>query len=204
MQIKYWYFLSLAILIIDLLTKSLLEGINMTIIPNILSFISVHNFGASFGFLSGARWFFIVISVIFFVGMILFDIFYKRKFNANVWYKIGFTCILAGMLGNFIDRLFLGYVRDFISLDFINFPVFNIADIALTVGCISLVIFFLFFCGKEKKPKATTPPTNDTPPQPKESNKYAKNCADFDDLEENSAQNDKNLSKTPEENKGEE
>ncbi len=151
MEIKFWYILSAVVLVLDLVLKAVLEGIDLTIIDGVLSFITVHNTGASFGVLSGAQWLFIVLAVVFIVGMILFDILYKKPFGANGWYRAGFTLILAGIIGNLVDRIAFGYVRDFISLDFINFPVFNVADIALTVGCICLVVFMIFFAFREPK-----------------------------------------------------
>ena len=151
MQIKFWYFLSLGIIVLDIIAKILTEGVDIPIIDGVLSFISVHNIGASWGVLGGAQWLFITLAIVFIVGMIAFDTLFKKDFGANIWYKLGFTCILGGIIGNMIDRVFLGYVRDFISLDFINFPVFNIADIALTVGCVCIVVFILFYAFKTKK-----------------------------------------------------
>lgn len=64
---------------------------------------------------------------------------------------MGFSLVFGGAVGNLIDRLFLGYVRDFIALDFINFPVFNIADMCLCAGVIVLLVFFLFLYPKYNK-----------------------------------------------------
>ena len=150
MEIKFWYFLSLGIIALDLVLKFVLEGVNTTIIEGVLSFVSVHNEGASWGIFSGARWAFVALAVAFLIGMILFDIFYKKKFNANGWYRVGFACVFGGIIGNLFDRIAFGYVRDFISLDFINFPVFNIADIVLTIGCICIVVFIVFFAFNDK------------------------------------------------------
>ena len=61
------------------------------------------------------------------------------------------TLLLAGAFGNAIDRLFRGYVVDFIQTVFIRFPVFNVADIAITFGAMLLIIYLLFFDGKEEK-----------------------------------------------------
>ena len=150
MQIKWWYFLTVGVLVADLVSKALLDGKTMDVINGFFGFVSVHNTGASFGVFAGAQTFFIVISVIFALGMLAFDIFYKRKFGANGWYRVGFTLILGGLLGNLVDRIAFGYVRDFIHLEFMDFPVFNIADIALTIGCICIIVFLLFFFRTEK------------------------------------------------------
>ena len=143
-HIAWWYFLSIGVIVVDLVTKILLDGKSLEVIKGFFGFESVHNYGASFGMLSGAKIFFIALAVVFMIGMILFDLFYNKNFRSNGWYKVGFTLILGGLIGNLIDRIFLGYVRDFIHLEFINFPVFNIADIALTVGCVCLAIFLIF------------------------------------------------------------
>lgn len=153
MQIKFWYLLSLGIIGVDILLKILTDGLNLSILGGVLSFTSVHNTGASWGLFSGAQVIFIVLGLIAVAGMILFDILYKKPFKTNGWYKVGFTCLIGGIIGNLIDRLFLGYVRDFISLDFISFPVFNIADIALTVGCICIAVYIIFFAFVGESPK---------------------------------------------------
>ncbi|MPN31870.1 Lipoprotein signal peptidase [bioreactor metagenome] len=58
---------------------------------------------------------------------------------------ISFSFILAGALGNFIDRMRIGYVVDMLRFDFINFPIFNLADVFLTLGVSSMIIYILFF-----------------------------------------------------------
>ncbi len=156
MSIKYWYFLALGILIIDQVTKVLTDGVNMPFIDGFISFQSVQNTGASFSMLEGAQWLFIALAVVFIVGMILFDILFKKDLRFNGWYKVGFVLLLGGIIGNLIDRICFGYVRDFICLDFMNFPIFNVADMALTVGTICLVVWLLFFCGHTRNVVETT------------------------------------------------
>ena len=151
MKIKFWYILAIAVIVLDLVTKVVTEGINTEVIPGVLSFVSVHNTGASFSMLDGARWFFIILGIAFVVGMILFDIFGKVKLRYNAWYCIGFTLLLGGIIGNLVDRIAFGYVRDFIRLDFMTFPIFNIADCALCIGTVLIAIWILFFASKEEK-----------------------------------------------------
>lgn len=151
MQIKYWYIVSILIIVADLVTKACLDGVIAPFIPGVVSIFSTHNYGASWSILSGATWFFIVLGCVFVAAMIAFDIFYKKDFGANGWYRAGFVLLLSGILGNLIDRIAFGYVRDFIRLEFINFPIFNIADIALTCGCICIIVFILFFAMRDKK-----------------------------------------------------
>lgn len=186
-RIGWWYLLTIGIIILDLVSKILLDGKNFEVISGFVSFISVHNEGASFGILNGAQVFFIIIAVLFGIGMVLFDILYNKNFGSNGWYKVGFTLILGGLVGNLIDRIAFGYVRDFIHLDFMNFPVFNVADISLTVGCICLAVFLLFFCRFEKteniNSKSQTTDLNST-----QKTKTAKNTTESD---ENKTLNDK-------------
>jgi len=153
MQIKFFYIISIVILAGDLISKHFLDGVTAEFIPNVISISSTHNYGASWSILSGATVLFIVLAGVFLAGMLAFDIFYKRDFGVNCWYKVGFALIFGGILGNLVDRIALGYVRDFIKLEFMDFPIFNIADISLTVGCICLVIWLLFFGMRDRSKK---------------------------------------------------
>ncbi|MBR4270213.1 MAG: signal peptidase II [Clostridia bacterium] len=147
-SIKWWYLLIIGIIIVDLVTKAILDGKEMGAISGFFSFVSVHNTGASYGMFSDkpfAQVMFIIIALVFAGGLICFDLFYKKKIAKNIWYKLALVLILGGLFGNLIDRVALGYVRDFIHLDFMSFPVFNIADIALTVGCICFIIYVIFY-----------------------------------------------------------
>jgi len=134
--------LTIGLVMLDLITKILFEGISYSLIPNFFILKSVHNYGAGLGILSGQTILLIVLSLVFLVAFILFDIYYK---NNNKLYFISFNLILSGAIGNLIDRIFLGYVRDFI---FINLPFmqyyFNLADVFLTIGVVLLVIELLF------------------------------------------------------------
>lgn len=127
---------------IDIVTKVLFEGASISLIPNFFILESTHNYGAGLGILSGQTVLLIVISIIFLLAFIIFDIFYKKQ---SKLYFISFNLILAGGIGNLIDRIFLGYVRDFI---FINVPFmpyyFNLADAFLTIGVVLLIIDILF------------------------------------------------------------
>jgi signal peptidase II len=101
------------------------------------------NYGAAFSFLSNAggwqRWFFIIFSII-----VIFIISYILKKGKEPEY-IAFSFVLAGALGNLYDRIFYGYVIDFIEFHYKNFywPIFNIADIAISIGII-LLLYSMF------------------------------------------------------------
>lgn len=101
----------------------------------------LENRGAAFGILQNFRWFFIIITIIALAIMIGY--FIKSD---NNFLRLALSILIAGAIGNFIDRLFRGYVVDF--LDFYlfgyDFPVFNVADICVNVGVFLLVIYIIF------------------------------------------------------------
>ena len=98
----------------------------------------VRNYGAAFNILSGNRFFLSFISVI--STIILSYLIFKK--NNNSINKYGLTLILAGSVGNGIDRILNGYVIDFIKIKFIDFPIFNIADIVINIGVFILIISY--------------------------------------------------------------
>lgn len=139
----------LLLVALDMLTKFLLDNKVITLINGVLSFSSSHNTGAGFSIFSNQTIFLILITVIFLIIFTFFNIY--EKFKLSHLYFISLSLIYAGAIGNLIDRIMLGYVRDFIYFELINFPIFNIADICLTIGVIIYAINFLFFSKKEKK-----------------------------------------------------
>lgn len=147
-----WSLLAGIIIVLDQLTKYLVtECIGgtrvITIIPKILDLVYVKNTGAAFNILSGRIGFLSIISVLFVVGVIWLMIVKKPK---SRMFRISLMLLFAGAAGNAVDRIFRGFVVDFIKLIFIDFPVFNVADIAITVGAALLIIYLLFFeNGKE-------------------------------------------------------
>jgi len=102
----------------------------------IFSINYVRNYGAAFNIFEGNRIFLSLISIISSLILIYF-IFLKGRLNLSDRY--GLSLILAGSLGNGIDRIIKGYVIDFINLKLFDFPIFNIADIAINIGCIILI-----------------------------------------------------------------
>lgn len=146
-----------ALIVIDLITKkyvygACLERQKINIIPGVLSLVPVQNTGASFGMLSGKTFYLTVVSAICAAFLLVF-IFYTYK-RRNLWLRSALILITAGAIGNIIDRIALGYVRDFIYFELINFAVFNFADSCLTVGTIVLLIYIIFFYGKEEQDAA--------------------------------------------------
>ncbi|GHU44154.1 lipoprotein signal peptidase [Bacilli bacterium] len=109
------------------------------VLKGLLSLTHLQNDGAAWSILEGQQWFFVLTTVLVLVVAIWF---WLKNLSKN-WYAIGLTLIISGALGNFIDRVRQGYVVDMFQLDFINFPIFNVADILLSVGFVVLFIGIL-------------------------------------------------------------
>ncbi|AMB98840.1 lipoprotein signal peptidase [Aerococcus urinaehominis] len=115
------------------------------LISGLLSLYYIQNDGAAWGMLSGQMWLFYIITVVILV--VLIKMLHDEGFNQPLmgW---GLSLIIAGAIGNLIDRLHLNYVVDMFRLEFINFPIFNVADICLTLG-VGLLVIYLLFVHKE-------------------------------------------------------
>lgn len=148
--------LLLVVLGIDQITKFVVDG-GMTlnqqipVIPGFFHFTYLHNTGAAWSMLEGKMWFFYLITVIALVAMYLF---YRNGEETDRLTRVALVLMMAGTIGNFIDRLVFQYVRDFI--DFIifgyNFPVFNVADMALCIGVFLIIAdVFLDSCGMVRR-----------------------------------------------------
>lgn len=122
-------------------------------IKGFLEFRYAENTGVAFSMFSGGRWFFIALTTIVAIGMLVY-MFTKAQKNLWLYWTLG--VLAAGAIGNLIDRICLGYVIDFINPTFVNFAVFNIADCAVTLGAVSLVAYLVFdmFNNKDKKEQA--------------------------------------------------
>ena len=136
-----FYFILISILIIlsDQLTKYIINLNYTSLINNDLIFFSidyVKNYGAAFNILSGSRIFLSTVSTIITLYLIYFILCKKNISNLDL---LSYSFILAGTVGNGIDRIIKGYVIDFINLNFIDFPVFNIADISINIGLIFII-----------------------------------------------------------------
>jgi signal peptidase II len=132
------------------ITAHISFGESQTIIPGLLSFTKVHNTGAAWSSFEGKTWFFYLVTVIA-VAIILPLLIKAWRQKTSLLYYSGLVLMLAGTIGNFIDRARQGFVVDMFQLDFINFPIFNIADLALTIGVALLFIFVIFFDRDEEE-----------------------------------------------------
>ena len=113
-------------------------GESIPVLRNIFHITLVHNTGIAFGLFKNQGIVFIIVPLIAIV-LIVFHIYYYRSNNqVSRMYIVGFSLILSGAIGNLIDRILFGYVIDFI--DFRIWPVFNLADSAITIGTLIILI----------------------------------------------------------------
>lgn len=111
--------------------------------PGVLSWTYTRNTGAAWSMLEGQRWLFIAVFGVL-TALLLLEYFkFRMPFKAVERWLI--VAVYAGGLGNIIDRVRLGYVVDMIHTDFIDFPVFNVADCFISCGCIALMLHLIFF-----------------------------------------------------------
>ncbi|PIP68258.1 MAG: signal peptidase II [Candidatus Omnitrophica bacterium CG_4_9_14_0_2_um_filter_42_8] len=141
------------ILLIDQVSKSVIVsrlalGQSIPIIKNVLHITFIKNTGAAFGLFKNSTYFFIAVSVIavILIGIVLVNSAGKGSFSEKFLFHYSLILIMAGALGNLIDRISLKYVIDFI--DFRIWPVFNIADSSITIGTALLIISFTRFDNK--------------------------------------------------------
>ena len=128
------------VLVLDQLTKWLVRthfllGESYDVIDGIFSITYIENKGAAFGLGEGNAFVFILVAVLVSVIMI----YYYKKQEKNFWLSLGVSLILSGAWGNLIDRVMKGSVTD--MFNFHIWPVFNIADIAVCLGCLFLIIY---------------------------------------------------------------
>ncbi|MFS9108863.1 signal peptidase II [Streptococcus australis] len=109
-------------------------------IPKVVSLTYLKNSGAAFSMLENQQWFFTIITLI---AMGSAFVYLYRHIKGSIWLLLGLTLIISGGIGNFIDRLRQGFVVDMFHLDFMNFAIFNVADIYLTIGVGLLLIYLL-------------------------------------------------------------
>lgn len=139
----------------DQITKALVRanipfGTGVKLIPGVVQLTYVRNTGAAFSMLSGGRWLFLALVVVFFAAVALLI---RKKILSK---PVELWCLAAiggGALGNAIDRAVTGEVTDMIEPLFMEFAVFNVADVFITCGAIALVVYMLFFDRAQKEEK---------------------------------------------------
>ena len=149
-----WLWLTVLVLVLDLTSKAVISHYfslyeTMVVIPGWFNLTLAHNAGAAFSFLADLsgwqRWFFAAIAVS--VSLVIF--FWIKRLKAHErWLAIALSLVLGGALGNLWDRLTLGYVVDFLDVYYhdaasfksMHWPAFNIADSAISIGAVMLII----------------------------------------------------------------
>ncbi len=138
-------------IVVDQITKQLavqyLSGQSpVPIWPEVfeLRFLEKGNDGVAYGMLSGEMW--LIIPMTSFVMLMLVIMLFRSDFRHSKVFSLSCALILAGGIGNFIDRVTLGAVIDFLYFKLIDFPIFNFADCCVVVGAVLLLVFLLFLC----------------------------------------------------------
>ncbi len=148
MQLLLLTLFSVGITALDQFSKYLtVENIplygNVPFLPGIVRLTYVQNTGAAFSMLEGQQWLFALLFIVL-TGLLLVE-FFKKPLPFSRFDRWCIAAIYGGGLGNMIDRVRLGYVVDMIQTEFMDFPVFNVADSFITCGCIALMISLVFF-----------------------------------------------------------
>ena len=145
--------LAAALVALDQLVKFLVRsniglGESVPFLPHVLQFTYVQNTGAAFSLLEEHTW---VLTLISLGASILLAVLLFKKVFPHPFAMTCLSVVLAGAVGNLIDRAFLGYVTDMFQTLFINFAVFNVADICVVCGGIAFCVYYLLSHGKEDK-----------------------------------------------------
>ncbi|MBX9075166.1 signal peptidase II [Streptococcus anginosus] len=122
------------------IVKNIQLGEVKPFIPKILSLTYLRNTGAAFSILENQQWLFAVITLVV-IGAAIWYL--SKHIKDSVWLLSALSLIIAGGIGNFIDRMHQGFVVDMFQLDFINFAIFNVADSYLTIGVLVLIVMML-------------------------------------------------------------
>lgn len=164
-NILYWTYTAIGVLgfvMLDQLSKllaisNLQNNDSVVLIKGFLSLTYVENKGAAWGVLSGRLSILVIITIIliplFIFGMIKLkknrELLSTPKQKTIMFLHFDMILLLAGAIGNFIDRIMKGYVVDFFQFTFIDFPVFNVADCYITVGAVIFIIIYIFMLKDE-------------------------------------------------------
>lgn len=148
MQLLLYGLVALLIAAVDQISKyftvtyiQLYEQVEL--LPGFIGLTYVRNTGAAYSSFEGMRWFFVLVFLLFSVAIAVN--FVKKYMPFTKFETWCIVAIYGGGLGNVIDRIWRGYVVDMIRTEFIDFPIFNVADCFITCGCIALIISLIFF-----------------------------------------------------------
>jgi len=148
MQFFWMIIFALGITVVDQFTK-LITVANIELfgqqafLPGFLSFTYVQNTGAAFSSFQGMRWLFVALFAV--LTVLLIWEYFKARMPFSTFERWCIAAVYGGGLGNIIDRVRLGYVVDMIKTEFMEFPVFNVADCFISCGCIAMMVSLIFF-----------------------------------------------------------
>ncbi len=147
----YYFLIIIAVVISDQIIKNHVVGTmalyeSIPVLQDIFHITYIHNTGAAFSLMAGKISVLILLPLFMIIAAVVFMLIMRKKGHPLMMTSV--ALIAGGGIGNLIDRIALGYVVDY--LDFRVFPIFNLADIAVCVGCGLLVLYVLFFDGKQK------------------------------------------------------
>ncbi|MFC0329165.1 signal peptidase II [Paenibacillus sepulcri] len=137
-----YYCIAVGVIIVDHVVKWLVSmymtiGQQITVIPGVFGLASIRNKGAAFSILEGQLGFFIAVTSLVIIGIMIY---LHRVYRENQFLSYGLALVLGGALGNYIDRVFKGEVVDMLQVHFFNFPIFNVADSLLCIGVAMIAI----------------------------------------------------------------
>lgn len=137
-----WFVIDQGVKIIERLNMK--PGQSIALIKDVFHLTYIRNNGAAFSSFSGQTWLFFGAAVIAVAAIYLFWRFEKPSTFLPV---VGSSLLISGAFGNVVDRLFLGHVIDIFDVRIINFAIFNVADIGITLGAAAMIVWFIFFGG---------------------------------------------------------
>lgn len=146
-----YFIIAAVVVIVDQLVKFFVRSSvplysTTTLIPGLINLTYYQNTGAAFSILRDSTWLLTLISLV--ISAVLLYIMLRRPLPHRFG-QVTLALILGGAVGNLIDRFFFGYVVDMFQLGFMNFPVFNVADMSLVCGGVLLCVYILFFYDKK-------------------------------------------------------
>ncbi len=150
-----YFILSICLIVIDQLVKwwvraSIPLGTSIPFLPCLMDLTYTQNTGAAFSSFSGMTWLLTLVSLG--ASVAVAALLWKGYFPGK-WGKLSLALILAGAVGNLIDRAFLGFVTDMFETTFMNFAVFNVADICVVVGGLLMAVYVLLLWDRDKEKK---------------------------------------------------
>ena len=150
-----YYILSIILVVIDQLVKAWVRtaiplGSSVPFIPWVMDLTYTQNTGAAFSSFSSMTWPLALVSL---CASVVVAVLIWKSFFPGFWGKLSLSLILAGAVGNLIDRVALGFVTDMFATTFMDFAVFNVADICVTVGGFLMVVYVLLLWDKDKEKK---------------------------------------------------